>query len=102
MTRLYIGSADDHLYSLNAATGAKFAAYPLGASVTGVAIAGDAILVTTWSGLVEGVRTYGSIVWGYATDGRLLRPPALVDGTFYAAGQGGTLWVFTPYGAPPQ
>ena len=100
--RLYIGSADDHLYSLNASTGAKLAAYPLGASVTGVAIAGDAVLVTTSSGLVGCVRTYGSIVWGYATGGGPLRPPALVDGTFYAAGLGGTLWAFTPYAAPPQ
>lgn len=102
VTKLYIGSADDLLYSLNASTGAKLAAFPMGASVTGVAIAGNAILVTTSSGLVEGVRTNGSIVWGYATDGRLLRPPALVDVTFFAAGLGGTLWAFTPYGAPPQ
>jgi len=48
------------------------------------------------------VRTYGSIVWGYATGGGPLRPPALVDGTFYAAGLGGSLWAFTPYAAPPQ
>lgn len=102
VTRLYIGSADGDLYSLNAATGAKLAAYPLGATVTGVAIAGDAILVTTSSGLVEGVRTYNSIVWGYAAGRTLLRPPALVDGTFYAAGGNGVLWAFTPYGAPPQ
>jgi outer membrane protein assembly factor BamB len=102
VTRLYIGSADDLLYSLNAATGKKLAAYPLGARVTGVAIAGNAILVTTSSGLVECVRTFGSIVWDYATDGTLLTPPALVDGTFFAAGLGGTLSAFTPYGAPPQ
>lgn len=99
---LYIGSADDRVYSLNASTGAKLAAYPFGASVTGVAITGDAILVATSSGLVESVRTYGSFVWSYATDGGLLRPPAVVDGTFYAAGRGGILWAFTPYAAPPQ
>ena len=99
---LYIGSADGVLYSLNASTGATLAAHSLGANVTGVAIAGNAILVTTSSGLVEGVRTFGSIVWGYATNGKLLRPPALVDGTFFAAGLGGTLWAFTPYGGPPQ
>jgi eukaryotic-like serine/threonine-protein kinase len=99
---LYIGSGDGRIYSLDASTGAKFAAYPVGANATGVAIAGDAILVTTSSGLVEAVRTHGSFVWSYATDGRLLRPPALVDGTFYAAGRGGTLWAFTPYAAPPQ
>lgn len=99
---LYVGSADGVLYSLNASTGAKLAAHSLGANVTGVAIAGNAILATTSSGLVEGVRTFGSIVWDYATNGRLLTPPALVDGTFFAAGLGGTLWAFTPYGAPPQ
>ena len=70
--------------------------------MTGVAIAGNAILATTSPGLLEGVRTFGSVVWGCATRGRLLRPPALVDGTFFAAGLGGTLWAFTPYGAPPQ
>jgi eukaryotic-like serine/threonine-protein kinase len=102
--RLYIGSADGNLYSLNAATGAELTdySYPLGASVTGVAIAGSAVLVTTSSGLVGCLRTYGSLAWEYATDGRLLRPPAVVDGTFFAAGLGGTLWAFTPYGAAPQ
>jgi serine/threonine-protein kinase len=102
VTRLYIGSNDGLLYSLDASTGKKLAAYPMGANVTGVGIVGNAVLVTTSSGLVRCVRTFGSTVWDYATDGMSLRPPALADGTFFAAGVGGTLWAFTPYGAPPQ
>lgn len=34
--------------------------------------------------------------------GSVLSPPAVVDGTFFAAGLDGTLWAFTPYGAPPR
>jgi outer membrane protein assembly factor BamB len=102
VTRLYIGSDDGLLYSINASTGKKLASYPLGANVTGVAIVGNAILVTTSSGLVECVRTFGSIVWDYAAGSKRLSPPALADGTFFAGGAGGTLWAFTPYGAPPQ
>ena len=84
----------------NLVVGDAVGVYDLNA-VTGAPIAGNAVLATTSSGLVEGVRTNGSIVWGYATGGRLLRPPALVDGTFFAAGLRGTFWAFTPYGAPP-
>jgi outer membrane protein assembly factor BamB len=99
--RLYIGSSDDKLYSLNASTGRKLAASPFGANVTGVAIAGDIVLVTTSSGLVEGMRIQGSFVWDYETGGGLLRSPALVDGAFYVAG-GSSISAFTPYAAPPQ
>ena len=100
--RLYIGSSNDKLYSFDASTGKMLAATPFGATVTGVAIAGNIVLVTTSSGLVEGMRIHGSFVWDDATGGGLLRPPALVDGTFYAAGAGRSMWAFTPYAAPPQ
>lgn len=100
---LFIGSADGNLYALDAATGARRYVYLLGGSGDGVAIAGDAVLTTTSSGLAEGVRDYGgTLVWDYATGNSALRPPAVVDGTCYAAGLQGTLWAFTPYGAPPQ
>jgi outer membrane protein assembly factor BamB len=100
---LFIGSADGKLYALNAATGAKRFAYALGASARGLAIAGDTVLATTSTGLVEGVRdSGGSLVWSYAAGSSALSPPAVANGTFYAAGLQGTLWAFTPYGAPPQ
>ncbi len=102
VTTLFIGSADGNLYALNASTGAERYAYPLATSVRGVAIAGDTVLAATSSGLVDGVRSYsGGLIWSYATGDGVLSPPAVVDGTVFAAGLHGTLWAFTPYGAPP-
>jgi outer membrane protein assembly factor BamB len=102
---LIIGSADGNLYALNARTGAELSAQPLGAITRGVAIADNTALVATSSGLVEGMRIYGVrnylVTWTYATAGGALSPPAVVDGAFFASGQQGTLWAFTPYGAPP-
>jgi outer membrane protein assembly factor BamB len=99
---LFIGSADGNLYALNPSTGAMLYADALGASARGVAMAGNTILATTSSGLVEGARNYhNGFVWSYATGGGVLSAPAMVDGVFYATGLNGTLWAFTPYGAPP-
>jgi eukaryotic-like serine/threonine-protein kinase len=99
---LFIGSAEGELYALDASTGAELYAYAMGSSTRGVAIAGNTVLATTSSGLAEAVRNYGgTLVWSYATGGSALGPPAVVNGTLYAAGLQGTLWAFTPYGAPP-
>jgi outer membrane protein assembly factor BamB len=98
---LYIGSADGYLYFLNPSTGAVLHRVNLGAGASGLAFAGNIILAAA-TGLVEGVRTFPELVWSYALgDGNLL-PPAVVNGTFFVSGQQGTLWAFTPYGAPPQ
>jgi outer membrane protein assembly factor BamB len=100
VTGLYISSADGNLYFLDPATGAVLVRLSLGASASGLAFAGNIVLAAA-GGLAEGVRTFPELVWSYGlSDGNLL-PPAVVNGTFFVAGQQGTLWAFTPYGAPP-
>jgi outer membrane protein assembly factor BamB len=103
VTGVYIGSAGGRLYFLNPSTGVKVTSWPMSSSTIGLAIGGNTALATTSSGLVEGVRDFmaGSFVWAYAPSDGTLSPPAVVDGTFFVAGQNGTLWAFTPYGAPP-
>ena len=73
----------------------------LGAGASGLAFAGNIILAAA-GGLAEGVRTFPELTWSYGPDDGNLLPPAVVNGTFFVAGQHGTLWAFTPYGAPPQ
>ena len=101
VTGLYISSTDGYLYFLKPSTGAVLHRVNLRAGASGLAFAGNIILAAT-TGLVNGVRTFPELAWSYDPgDGNLL-PPAVVNGTFFAAGQRGTLWAFTPYGAPPQ
>jgi len=101
VTGLYVSSADGYLYFLSPSTGAVLHRVNLGASASGLAFAGN-VIVAAASGLVEGVRTYPELVWTYGLSDGTMPPPALVNGTVFAAGQNGTLWAFTPYGAPPQ
>jgi outer membrane protein assembly factor BamB len=101
VTGLYISSADGYLYFLSPSTGAVLHRVTLGAGANGLAFAGNIILAAA-TGLMEGVRTFPELVWSYGLDDGTMLPPAVVNGTFFAAGQQGTLWAFTPYGAPPQ
>jgi outer membrane protein assembly factor BamB len=100
VTGLYVGSADGYLYFLSPSTGAVLHRVNLGTDASGLAFAGNIVLAAA-GGLAEGVRTFPELVWSYDMgDGNVL-PPAVVNGTFFASGQQGTLWAFTPYGAPP-
>jgi outer membrane protein assembly factor BamB len=101
---LWIGSDDGNLYALNPANGAKEAAIVMGSGTMGVAVADGTVVAATSGGLVQGVRAYGKPigVWTYDTRDGALSPPAVVDGTVYAAGHDGALWAFTPYGQTPM
>jgi len=101
VTGLFVGSADGRLYFLNPSTGAVQLHTSLGGSAHGLAMAGNMIFAAP-TGMMEGVRTFGELVFAYGTKDGLLRPPAVVNGTCFVAGQNGTLWALTPYGEPPQ
>ena len=101
VTGLFVGSADGRLYFLNPSTGAVTFHMNLGgSSVRGLAFTGNIILAAT-PGLLVGVRTFPGLVWSYSINDGVLRPPAVVNGTFFVTGQQGTLWAYTPYGEPP-
>ena len=100
VTGLFAGSADGRLYFLNPTTGAVTFRISLGGSAHGLAFTGNIILAAT-PGLVVGVRTVPGLVWSSGVSDGVLRPPAVVNGTFFVTGQQGTLWAYTPYGAPP-
>jgi len=100
VTGLYVASADGRLYFLNPTTGAVTFRISLGGSARGLAFTGNLILAAT-PGLLVGVRTFPGLVWSSSVSDGVLRPPAVVNGTFFVTGQLGTLWAYTPYGAPP-
>ena len=101
VTGLFVGSADGRLYFLNPSTGVVERHTGLGGSAHGLAMSGNMIFAAP-TGVMEGVRTFGELVFAYSTNDSLLRPPAVVNGTCFVAGQNGTLWAFTPYGETPQ
>src|SRR5215469_3514192 len=101
VTGLFVASADGRLYFLNPTTGAVTFRIGLGGSAHGLAVSGNMVFAAP-TGVMEGVRTFGELVFAYGTKDGLLRPPAVVNGTCFVAGQNGTLWAFTPYGEPPQ
>lgn len=101
VTGLFVGSGDGRLYFLNPSTGAVRLHTGLGGSAHGLAVSGNMIFAAP-TGVMEGVRTFGELVFRYGTKDAQLRPPAVVNGTCYVSGQNGTLWAFTPYGETPQ
>jgi outer membrane protein assembly factor BamB len=101
VTGLFVGSADGRLYFLNPSTGAVQRHTSLGGSAHGLAMAGNMIFAAP-TGVMEGVRTFGELVFAYGTKDGQLRPPAVVNGTCFVTGQNGALWALTPYGEPPQ
>ena len=101
VTGLFVGSADGRLYFLNPSTGGVQLHAKLGGSAHGLAVSGNMIFAAP-TGVMEGVRTFGELVFAYSTKDSLLRPPAVVNGTCFVTGQNGTLWAFTPYGETPE
>ena len=101
VTGLFVGSADGRLYFLSHTTGAVLRHTGLGGSAHGLAVSGNMIFAAP-TGVMEGVRTFGELVFAYGTRDAQLRPPAAVNGTCFVTGQNGTLWAFTPYGQTPQ
>jgi outer membrane protein assembly factor BamB len=101
VTELFLASADHSLYFLTPATGAVIKQMRLGERVTGMAVAGNMVFNST-TGLMKGARTFGQWEFWYNPEDGQLRPPAVVNGTFFLTGQSGVLWAFTPYGQPPQ
>ncbi len=100
---LLAGSADKHVYGLDANKGTVLWKAPIGSPVTGVAAAYATYVCDTSNGVFGAGRvTSGERLWERSTSGGVLTPPVVVDGTVYAGGHNGDLYAFTTDGQPPS
>jgi outer membrane protein assembly factor BamB len=91
---LYIGSTDEHLYALEARTGALLWAYRTGGAVTSSpAVAGGTVYVGSNDASLHAVEAgSGRRLWTFETGGALHSSPALDEGSVYIGSRDNTLY----------
>jgi outer membrane protein assembly factor BamB len=100
---LVAGSANGHLYGLNAATGADLWNTKMGSPITGVASSFVTYIFNTSTGVFGAGRiTDGIRAWKYSTSAGATTPPVVANGTIYAGGHNSDLYAFTTDGQPPS
>jgi outer membrane protein assembly factor BamB len=118
---VYVGSADDYLYAINATTGQKVWSYKTGNSIVNsspaVALGADGKTTYVYVGSTDGYlyeinAISGAFVWKFKTGAAIYSSPAVVNGevyigstdeSVYAVTAGGTTatqtWKYTTTGA---
>jgi outer membrane protein assembly factor BamB len=88
--RVFIGSTDDKLYALNAATGAQLWAFTTtGAVESSPAVSGNTVFAGSDDGNVYALNaTTGAKIWSF-TIGSPVSSPAVAGGVVYAASENG-------------
>jgi len=83
--KVYIGSWDDKVYCLDAATGSHIWNYTTGGDVTSSpAVADGRVYVGSWDHKVYSLdASTGAQIWNYTTGDIVLSSPAVVDGRVY-------------------
>jgi outer membrane protein assembly factor BamB len=95
-----VGSAENGLYALDAATGERRWLFPTGSPVlTAPAIAGETVFVSSGSTLYAIDLETGEAAWSYPAGDRILTSPAVVDGVVYFGSRDGFLYAITGDGA---
>jgi outer membrane protein assembly factor BamB len=82
---VYVGSADNRVYALNAATGAFIWSYTTGDWVlSSPAVAGGVVYVGSYDGKVYALNAAtGAFIWSYRTGSYVLPSPAVAGGVVY-------------------
>jgi outer membrane protein assembly factor BamB len=97
------GSADGHVYALEATSGKLLWAQHIGKPITGVASSYATYIADTSAGVLAGGRiTSGERLWERTTTAGALTSPVIVDGTVYAGGHDGDLYAYTTEGQAPS
>ncbi|HEV2373194.1 MAG TPA: PQQ-binding-like beta-propeller repeat protein [Streptosporangiaceae bacterium] len=100
---LVAGSANGHLYGLNAVKGTLVWNTKIGSPVTGVASAYVTYVFDTSTGVFGAGRiTDGLRLWRYSSSAGATTPPVVASGAIYAGGQNSDLYAFTTDGQPPN
>jgi outer membrane protein assembly factor BamB len=82
--KVYVGSEDDKVYCLNAATGTLIWSYKTGSDVRSPAVAGGRVYVGSWDDKVYCLdAATGASLWNYTTGGAVPSSPAVAGGKVY-------------------
>ncbi len=109
---VYVGSADDYLYAINATTGALVWKFKTGNSIvdSSPAVANNTVYIGSTDNSVYAVNaTTGVQVWKFATSNTVLSSPAVAGGVVYVgsydnslyainATSGAQVWKFATHG----
>ena len=104
---VYIGSQDNNLYALNAATGSKIWSYPTGNEVeSSPAVANGVVYVGSDDNNVYALNaTTGSTIWTYGTGNLVDSSPAVANGVVYVGSYDNSVYAFgsitVPQPSPP-
>ena len=92
--KVYVGSNDNNLYCLDAATGELIWNYTTGDTVrSSAAVADGNIYVSSWDNKVYCLNaSTGTHIWNYTTDGVPDAHPSVVSGNVYIGSNDGTLY----------
>jgi outer membrane protein assembly factor BamB len=93
---VYVGSIDDNIYALKAATGAKLWSYATGNYVfSSPAVANGVVYVGSEDGNVYGLKAAtGAKLWSYHTGHFVASSPAVVNGMAYVGSQDNNVYAF--------
>jgi outer membrane protein assembly factor BamB len=95
-----IGSAENGLYALDAATGERRWLFPTGSPVlTAPAVADDRVYVSSGSTLYAIDLETGVAHWSYPAGDRILTSSAVVDGVVYFGSRDGFLYAIAGDGS---
>ena len=97
---VYVGSADNRVYALNAATGAfiwSYATGGLGSSSSPAVACTTKVFVGSTDGDVYCLdASTGALIWKYATGGAVHSSPAVGDGTVFVGSDDHKVYAFGP------
>jgi outer membrane protein assembly factor BamB len=90
----YVGSDNDDVYALNAATGAVLWSYATGGPVySSPAVAGGVVYVGSEDGSVYALNAAtGAVLWSRATGGAVHSSPAVAGGVVYVGSDNGSVY----------
>lgn len=79
--RVFVGSADGHLYAINANNGKLIWRHPAGDRVRGnPVVKGNKVYFASWDQHVYSVNAItGTLIWKHALGGRIVSSPALIN-----------------------
>jgi outer membrane protein assembly factor BamB len=93
---LYVGSGDDSIYALNAATGALIWHFKTNGDVaSSPAIADNILYVGSYDGNLYALNaTTGSYLWSYTTSDMVVSSPAVANGIVYVGSYDHVIYAF--------
>jgi outer membrane protein assembly factor BamB len=101
-TTVYVGSGNGTLYQFASATGKVLFSQPVGAPISGLALAQGFVVISSTNQTMEGLREPGGVrvAWSYDGAGSFASAPVVLNGDAYVGDGASQLLAFSALGAP--